>query len=95
VSLRRLQELFHERGRHISDYIWERRREAAASPSTAIQIAERAGLLGRQRAMHAARALVRLEADAHAGSTNRRNVIRWRSAAAVAASARYERDPAG
>jgi AraC family transcriptional regulator, positive regulator of tynA and feaB len=31
VSLRRLQELFHERGRHISDYIWERRLEAAAT----------------------------------------------------------------
>ncbi|MCJ2087898.1 helix-turn-helix domain-containing protein [Methylobacterium sp. E-005] len=30
VSLRRLQELFHERGRHISDYIWERRLAAAA-----------------------------------------------------------------
>lgn len=30
VSLRRLQELFHERGRHISDYIWHRRLEAAA-----------------------------------------------------------------
>ena len=30
VSLRRLQELFHERGRHISDYIWERRLDAAA-----------------------------------------------------------------
>jgi AraC family transcriptional regulator, positive regulator of tynA and feaB len=30
VSLRRLQELFHERGRHISDHIWERRLEAAA-----------------------------------------------------------------
>lgn len=29
VSLRRLQELFHERGRHISDYIWERRLLAA------------------------------------------------------------------
>ncbi|WP_342109989.1 helix-turn-helix domain-containing protein [Methylobacterium sp. SI9] len=29
VSLRRLQELFHERGRHISDYIWERRLEEA------------------------------------------------------------------
>ncbi len=25
VSLRRLQEMFHERGRHVSDYIWERR----------------------------------------------------------------------
>ncbi|MGU3544823.1 helix-turn-helix domain-containing protein [Methylobacterium sp. A52T] len=31
VSLRRLQELFHERGRHISDYIWGRRLEAAAA----------------------------------------------------------------
>ncbi|MEL6060700.1 MULTISPECIES: helix-turn-helix domain-containing protein [unclassified Methylobacterium] len=30
VSLRRLQELFHERGRHISDWIWERRLEVAA-----------------------------------------------------------------
>jgi AraC family transcriptional regulator, positive regulator of tynA and feaB len=30
VSLRRLQELFHERGRHISEYIWERRLEMAA-----------------------------------------------------------------
>jgi AraC-like DNA-binding protein len=31
VSLRRLQELFHERDRHISDYIWHRRLEAAAA----------------------------------------------------------------
>lgn len=30
VSLRRLQELFHERGQHISDWIWLRRLEAAA-----------------------------------------------------------------
>ncbi|SFT26676.1 helix-turn-helix domain-containing protein [Methylobacterium sp. yr668] len=30
MSLRRLQELFHERGRHISDYIWQRRLQAAA-----------------------------------------------------------------
>lgn len=30
VSLRRLQELFHERGKHISDWIWERRLETAA-----------------------------------------------------------------
>ncbi|AYO81581.1 helix-turn-helix domain-containing protein [Methylobacterium brachiatum] len=30
VSLRRLQELFYERGRHISDYIWGRRLETAA-----------------------------------------------------------------
>ncbi|QEE42391.1 MULTISPECIES: helix-turn-helix domain-containing protein [unclassified Methylobacterium] len=30
VSLRRLQELFHERGQHISDCIWQRRIETAA-----------------------------------------------------------------
>ncbi|MCJ2068437.1 helix-turn-helix domain-containing protein [Methylobacterium sp. J-030] len=30
VSLRRLQELFHARGQHISDYIWQRRLETAA-----------------------------------------------------------------
>ncbi|MGU3421782.1 helix-turn-helix domain-containing protein [Methylobacterium sp. D54C] len=30
VSLRRLQELFHERGHHISEYVWSRRLEAAA-----------------------------------------------------------------
>jgi len=29
VSLRRLQELFHERGQHISDWIWQRRLERA------------------------------------------------------------------
>ncbi|MEH3061589.1 MAG: helix-turn-helix domain-containing protein [Methylobacterium radiotolerans] len=34
VSLRRLQELFHERGRHISDYIWGRRLEVAAKRLT-------------------------------------------------------------
>jgi AraC family transcriptional regulator, positive regulator of tynA and feaB len=30
VSLRRLQELFHERGQHIADWIWRRRLEAAS-----------------------------------------------------------------
>ncbi|MGU3285298.1 helix-turn-helix domain-containing protein [Methylobacterium mesophilicum] len=30
VSLRRLQELFHEHGQHISDWIWQRRLETAA-----------------------------------------------------------------
>lgn len=30
ISLRRLQELFHERGRHVSDWIWTRRLEVAA-----------------------------------------------------------------
>lgn len=31
VSLRRLQELFHEHGRHISEWIWQRRLEVAAT----------------------------------------------------------------
>ena len=31
VSLRRLQELFHEHGQYISDWIWQRRLEAAAT----------------------------------------------------------------
>ncbi|MEE7462853.1 AraC family transcriptional regulator [Methylobacterium fujisawaense] len=31
VSLRRLQELFHERNQHISDWIWQRRLEKAAA----------------------------------------------------------------
>jgi AraC family transcriptional regulator, positive regulator of tynA and feaB len=30
VSLRRLQELFHARGQHVSDYIWNRRLDIAA-----------------------------------------------------------------
>lgn len=34
VSLRRLQELFHERGQHISDFIWHRRLEAASKRLT-------------------------------------------------------------
>ncbi|MET0527598.1 MAG: helix-turn-helix domain-containing protein [Microvirga sp.] len=34
VSLRRLQELFHERGQHISDWIWERRLATAANRLT-------------------------------------------------------------
>jgi hypothetical protein len=49
-------------------------------PSTATEIAERAGLPGRERAMHAARALVRLEADGLALSETRRHVTRWKAA---------------
>jgi hypothetical protein len=49
-------------------------------PSTATEIAERAGLPGRERAMHATRALVRLEADGLAFSELRRNITRWRAA---------------
>lgn len=66
-----------------------------SEPATAAQIAQRAGLPGRERAMHAARALTRLEADSLAVSEIRRNVTRWRTAAAVPASARSERDPVG
>lgn len=34
VSLRRLEELFHERGQHVSDWIWQRRLEVAADRLT-------------------------------------------------------------
>ncbi|GJD73452.1 helix-turn-helix domain-containing protein [Methylobacterium goesingense] len=34
VSLRRLQELFHDQGRHIADWIWQRRLEVAAERLT-------------------------------------------------------------
>lgn len=57
-----------------------------SEPSTATEIAERAGIPGRERGMHAARALVRLEADGLAVSELRRNVTRWRSAVAAPAS---------
>ncbi|KNY21762.1 helix-turn-helix domain-containing protein [Methylobacterium sp. ARG-1] len=39
VSLRRLQELFHERGQHISDWIWRRRLETAAKRLTDLSCA--------------------------------------------------------
>jgi predicted ArsR family transcriptional regulator len=51
-----------------------------SDPSTATEIAERAGIPGRERGMHAARALVRLEADGLAVSELRRNFTRWRAA---------------
>jgi hypothetical protein len=63
-------------------------------PSTAARIAERAGLPGRERAIHATRALLRLEADGLAVSQSRRSWTRWRSATAPPASARSEPDPA-
>lgn len=63
-------------------------------PSTASEIAERAGLPGRDRAMHATRARLRPKADGLAVSETRRDRTRWRSAAAVPASARFEHDPA-
>jgi hypothetical protein len=62
-------------------------------PSTATEIAERAGLPGRERTMHATRALIRLEADGLAVSETHRNWTRWRSASAAPASARPEPDP--
>lgn len=50
-----------------------------SEPSTATEIAERAGIPGRERSMHAARALARLEADGLAISETRRIWIRWRA----------------
>jgi predicted ArsR family transcriptional regulator len=50
-----------------------------SEPSTATEIAERAGLPGRERAMQAARALVRLQADGLAVSETHRNWTRWRA----------------
>lgn len=61
--------------------------------STPTEIAEHAGLPGRERAIHATRALMRLEADGMAVSETRRNWTWWRSAAAPPASARPGRDP--
>ncbi|MBP1183556.1 hypothetical protein JOE48_005520 [Methylobacterium sp. PvR107] len=44
--------------------------------------------------MHATRARLRPKADGLAVSETRRDRTRWRSAAAVPASARFEHDPA-
>jgi hypothetical protein len=55
--------------------------------ATAAEIAGRAGITGRERGLHAARALVRLKADGLAVGELRRNVARWRSASATPASA--------
>ena len=66
-----------------------------SEPATATEIAERASLPGRERAMHAVRALTRLEADGLAISEPQRNVIRWRSTAVGPASARSEPGPVG
>lgn len=49
-----------------------------SEPSTATEITERAGIPGRERSMHAARALVRLEADGLAISELQQSVTRWR-----------------
>lgn len=55
-------------------------------PSTATEIAERAGLPGRERTLHASRALVRLAADGLAVRSGTPQVPRWSSAAAAPAS---------
>lgn len=52
-------------------------------PATAVEIAERARLPGRERAADASRALVRLEADGLAARETKRNSTRWRSAVAA------------
>ncbi len=62
-------------------------------PSTATEIAKRASLPGRARAMHATRALTHLEADAPAIRPGPSRAPRWRSAPASPASAGSEPDP--
>jgi hypothetical protein len=64
-------------------------------PSTANEIAERAGIPGRERAVQATRALEHLEAEGLAYSVIRRTRTRWCSVAVAPASERSERDPAG
>jgi predicted ArsR family transcriptional regulator len=49
-------------------------------PATATEIAERAGIPGRERAMQATRALEQLEAKGLAFSVIRRTRTRWRTA---------------
>jgi hypothetical protein len=49
--------------------------------STATEVAERAGLPGRERTLHASRALMSLEADGLAVSETHRSWMRWRAAA--------------
>ncbi len=56
-----------------------------SEPSTATEIAERAGIPGRERAVQATRALEQLEAEGLAYSVIRRTRIRWRAAAAAPA----------
>lgn len=57
-----------------------------SEPATATEIAERAGIPGRERAVQATRALEQLEAEGLAYSVIRRTRVRWRSAAAALAS---------
>ncbi|SFS87071.1 hypothetical protein SAMN04487845_108264 [Methylobacterium sp. yr668] len=51
-----------------------------SEPSTASEIAERAGIPGRERALQATRALEQLEAEGLAFSVIRRTRTRWRTA---------------
>ncbi|MEE7448767.1 hypothetical protein MRF4_13655 [Methylobacterium radiotolerans] len=51
-----------------------------SQPSTASEIAERAGIPGRERALQATRALEQLEAEGLAFSVIRRTRTRWRTA---------------
>jgi hypothetical protein len=66
-----------------------------SQPLTVTEIAERAGIPGRERALQATRALEHLEAEGLAFGVVRRTRTRWCSAAATLVSARSERDPAG
>lgn len=58
-----------------------------SKPLTATEIAERAGIPGRERAMYAVRTLERLEAEGLAFSVIRRTRTRWRAAGAAPSQA--------
>ena len=62
-------------------------------PATATEIAERAGLSGRERTLHAANARARLQADGFAIRGGTPQAPRW-SRATDPAAARSEHDPA-
>ena len=61
-------------------------------PATATEIAERAGLPGRERTLHTASALARLEADGFAVRVGTPQAPRWPRSTDPAA-ARTEHDP--
>lgn len=65
-----------------------------SEPATAVQIAERAGIPGRERGREAALVLVRLEANGLAiREEGRRQFPRWRGFSAALAALRSGSDP--
>lgn len=67
----------------------------SSEPSAAAEIAERAGIPGRERTAQATRALEHLEAEGLAFSVTPRTRTRWCSAVAAPASEQLEPDPEG